>query len=92
MSGKSKKTAATVEKTNPQNPDIFSVSLASTKAIKKLSLSFYGDDTMKQQKQFIFDTYEERQPKSTKKSMQKNRSQTAKKSIKPKTPIPRMKI
>lgn len=33
--------------------------MASSKVIKRLSLSFYGEDIIKQQKQIIWDTYDE---------------------------------
>ena len=36
-----------------------SISLASTKMLKRLSFSFYGEDIIKQQKQIILDTYDE---------------------------------
>ena len=45
-----------------------SISLASTKMLKRLSFSFYGEDIIKQQKQIILDTYDETicEPKTAK--------------------------
>ena len=57
MSGKSKKTTAdrTVKNQYENNHITFSAS----KITNRLSLSFYGQDTLKQRKQIILDTYEE---------------------------------
>lgn len=47
------------EENSKKHANAASISLASTKMLKRLSFSFYGEDIMKQQKQIILDTYEE---------------------------------
>ena len=54
MSGKTKKTTTTGEKNHANVGDTSNISLTSSKIIKKLSISFYGDTIMKQQKQIIW--------------------------------------
>ena len=56
MSGKTKKTTTTGEKNHANVGDTNNISLTSSKIIKKLSISFYGHNIMKQQKQIIWDT------------------------------------
>ena len=59
MSGKTKKTTITADKTHQNSGDTPNISLASSKIVKRLSVSFYGEDIMKQQKQIIWDTYDD---------------------------------
>lgn len=55
MSGKTKK--STADRTNRNEYDNDRISYSASKVVNRLSLSFYGEDTLKQQKQIICDTY-----------------------------------
>ena len=57
MSGKSKKTTA--DRTNRNEHENHLISYSASKISNRLSLSFYGEDTLKKQKQVIFDNYDE---------------------------------
>lgn len=59
MSGKSKKTTA--DRTSRNEPDNHPISYSASKVSNRLSLSFYGEDTLKRNKQVILDTYDELQ-------------------------------
>jgi hypothetical protein len=91
MSGKSKKTTIPKEKGSGQLEVQDNICLTSEKQLKKLSASFYGEDTMKQQKQIILDTYEDY---STESNIRRHRYQSnpIKKNVKCKTPTTRIKM
>lgn len=61
---KSKNTAITMDKSaydisnkTPNHQSNQEIAISSSKVLKKLSMSFYGEDTMKRNKQLIFDDY-----------------------------------
>ena len=56
-----------------------SISLASTKMLKRLSFSFYGEDIIKQEKQIILDTYDETVELPKEAKLQRNPSYDSKK-------------
>lgn len=55
MSGKSKKTTA--DRTVRNDYESNHIAYSTSKITNRLSLSFYGEDTLKQRKQIICDTY-----------------------------------
>lgn len=88
MSVKSKKTTA--DRTARNEKETKYISHSATKMVNRLSLSFYGEDTLKMHKQVILDTYDnfdsESQANSTRITA-KPTSYSKNKIAKPKTPV-----
>lgn len=90
MSGKSKKTTA--DRTSRNDYENHQISYSASKVSNRLSLSFYGEDTLKKHKQVILDSYDDAQKSEPIEPRQpKNYSYSKKKINKPKTPVIRIK-
>lgn len=90
MSGKSKKTTA--DRTVKNDQDSNNIVFSTTRVTKQLSLSFYGEDTLKNRKQVIYDDYGEFEETFTPQKNTKKHFSYSKPNIrKPKTPIIRIK-
>ena len=90
MSAKSKK--STADKTNRNEHENHLISYSASKISNRLSLSFYGEDTLKKQKQVILDNYDEvhNSEPACRRDI-KTYSYSKKKLVKPKTPTIRIK-
>ena len=90
MSGKTKKTTA--DRTSRNDGDKHQVSYSASKVSNRLSLSFYGEDTLKKQKQVILDSYDDiHKSEPIELLPTKAISHSKKKLNKPKTPVIRIK-